>query len=161
MCLDSCCYTFRCSEFWQVSRHRSNTVWEETCQIVCLKQICHQQGNESLMKLMLKDRLHFPLAPFCDASLPPGCKEEFSPTCWLESEMLTHSNTCRSGCVIFICLFMFFCQYICVYVWYSSTSLHTLWLSRICEAFEVWLLNIDTGVRVLFQGSIACWNWKK
>lgn len=114
---------------------------------------------------MLKDRLHFPPTPFCDASLPPGCKEEFSPTCWSESVMLTHSNTCRSGCVIFICLFMFSCQSVCecvcVYVWYGSTSLHTLWLNHICEAFEAWLVNMETGVRVLFQGDIACLNWKK
>lgn len=111
--------------------------------------------------LMFKDRLHFPPPPFCNASPPTGCKEEFSPACWWESVMLTYSNTCRSGCVIFIRLFMFFCQRMCVYVWYSSTSLHTLWLNRVCEAFEAWLVNIDTGVRVLFQGAVACWNWKK
>lgn len=140
MRLDRCCYTYQ--TLWVLT----GVTPPYTCQIVCLKQICHQQGNESLMKLMFKDRLHFPPPPFCDVSPPPGCKEEFSPTCWWENVMLTHLNTCKSGCVIFMC----------VYVWYGSTSSHTFWLSCICEAFEAWLVNIDTGVRVLFQGAIAC-----
>lgn len=72
MHVDRCCYT-------------SQTLWVSTgatppltCRIVCRKLICHQQSNESLMKFVFKDRLHFPPPPFWDASPPLGCKEEFS-----------------------------------------------------------------------------------
>lgn len=139
MHIDRCCYT-------------SQTLWVSTgatppltCRIVCRKLICHQQCNESLMKFVFKDRLHFPPPPFW------GVKKNLVLMGKCDAHTFEHMQ-------VWVCdLYM----RVCVCVIRHHLLAYVLTQSHLWGIWSVTGEQTDTGVRVLFQRAIACWNWKK